>query len=76
MTKALLVILLLAPISHKISEQIAPLLPQIGSQQGGDSVHATRTRPTGGQDVVTRCASCQRDGEKWGLVGRSQAWAE
>ncbi len=57
----------LAPISHKISEQIAPLLPQIGSQQGGDSVHATRTRPTGGQDVVTGCASCQRSCEKWGL---------
>ncbi len=57
----------LALISHKISEQIAPLLPQIGSQQGRDSVHATRTRPTGGQDVVTGCASCRRDGDKWGL---------
>ncbi len=57
----------LAPISHQISEHIAHLLSQIVSQQGRDSVHATRTCPAGRQDVVTGCASCQRDGEKWGL---------
>jgi len=43
------------------------MLLQIGLQEGGDSVRATRPHLPVSQDVGTGCASCQRAGEKWGL---------
>src|SRR5690606_23009477 len=57
----------LACISRQPSEQIAPLLPQVGSQQGGDSVHATRLHTAVEQDATIGCAICQRAGEKYWL---------
>jgi hypothetical protein len=62
-----LAIPLLACISRQPSEQIAPLLPQVGSQQGGDSVHATRLHTAVEQDATIGCAICQRAGEKYWL---------
>jgi hypothetical protein len=57
-----------ARLSHKFSEQIAPLSAEITPQRGEGSVQATRPHPAGGEDRQAECASCQRICEKGGLA--------